>query len=169
MHLRHNMWAMVDLCWTIHSICICVALQCFIALNFYHCFVCPDVYSYDEDDMVLDAKLPEHLSHFGIDMMTMEKVSSVFWLLLAKAVIFCSLTLKNTKSAILATGLVRLSLGQVPVDKGIVQLLSSRLKSYGFSQRYWNFFHIGRHPDSYGWLFIVEQLLITWSKFKLQS
>uniref|UniRef100_A0A8C7HSG9 Ubiquitin carboxyl-terminal hydrolase n=1 Tax=Oncorhynchus kisutch TaxID=8019 RepID=A0A8C7HSG9_ONCKI len=32
-----------------------------------------DVYSYDEDDMVLDPKLPEHLSHFGIDMMTMEK------------------------------------------------------------------------------------------------
>jgi len=35
-----------------------------------------DVYSYDEDDMVLDSKLPEHLSHFGIDMMTMEKVHS---------------------------------------------------------------------------------------------
>uniref|UniRef100_A0A671T1G2 Ubiquitin carboxyl-terminal hydrolase n=1 Tax=Sinocyclocheilus anshuiensis TaxID=1608454 RepID=A0A671T1G2_9TELE len=33
-----------------------------------------DVYSYDEDDMVLDSKLPEHLSHFGIDMMTMEKL-----------------------------------------------------------------------------------------------
>uniref|UniRef100_A0AAR2JK96 Ubiquitin carboxyl-terminal hydrolase n=1 Tax=Pygocentrus nattereri TaxID=42514 RepID=A0AAR2JK96_PYGNA len=33
-----------------------------------------DVYSYDEDDMVLDSKLAEHLSHFGIDMMTMEKV-----------------------------------------------------------------------------------------------
>ncbi|XP_020504757.1 ubiquitin carboxyl-terminal hydrolase 5 isoform X1 [Labrus bergylta] len=32
-----------------------------------------DVYSYDEDDMVLDSKLPEHLSHFGINMMTMEK------------------------------------------------------------------------------------------------
>ncbi|KAG7277911.1 hypothetical protein CRUP_004690 [Coryphaenoides rupestris] len=32
-----------------------------------------DVYSYDEDDMVLNPKLPEHLSHFGIDMMTMEK------------------------------------------------------------------------------------------------
>ncbi|KAL0984715.1 hypothetical protein UPYG_G00145770 [Umbra pygmaea] len=32
-----------------------------------------DVYSYDEDDMVLDPKLPEHLAHFGIDMMTMEK------------------------------------------------------------------------------------------------
>ncbi|XP_029694493.1 ubiquitin carboxyl-terminal hydrolase 5 isoform X1 [Takifugu rubripes] len=32
-----------------------------------------DVYSYDEDDMVLDSKLPEHLAHFGIDMMTMEK------------------------------------------------------------------------------------------------
>lgn len=37
------------------------------------CFF-PDVYSYDEDDMVIDSKLPEHLSHFGIDMMTMEKV-----------------------------------------------------------------------------------------------
>ncbi|KAF0045538.1 hypothetical protein F2P81_002067 [Scophthalmus maximus] len=32
-----------------------------------------DVYSYDEDDMVLDSKLPEHLAHFGINMMTMEK------------------------------------------------------------------------------------------------
>ncbi len=39
-------------------------------------FVSADVYSYDEDDMVLDAKLPEHLSHFGINMMTMEKVRS---------------------------------------------------------------------------------------------
>lgn len=27
--------------------------------------------------MVLDSKLPEHLSHFGIDMMTMEKASFV--------------------------------------------------------------------------------------------
>ena len=35
-----------------------------------------DVYSYDEDDMVLNPKLPEHLSHFGIDMMTMQKVMS---------------------------------------------------------------------------------------------
>lgn len=34
-----------------------------------------DVYSYDEDDMVLDSKLAEHLTHFGIDMMTMEKVT----------------------------------------------------------------------------------------------
>ncbi|XP_066567891.1 ubiquitin carboxyl-terminal hydrolase 5 isoform X1 [Amia ocellicauda] len=32
-----------------------------------------DVYSYEEDEMVLDCKLPEHLSHWGIDMMTMEK------------------------------------------------------------------------------------------------
>ena len=44
------------------------------------CFVWPDVYSYDEDDMVLDSKLPEHLTHFGIDMMTMEKVSFVLML-----------------------------------------------------------------------------------------
>ncbi|XP_039619727.1 ubiquitin carboxyl-terminal hydrolase 5 isoform X1 [Polypterus senegalus] len=32
-----------------------------------------DVYSYDEDDMVLDPHLPEHLAHFGIDMMSMQK------------------------------------------------------------------------------------------------
>uniref|UniRef100_A0A3Q3L641 Ubiquitin carboxyl-terminal hydrolase n=1 Tax=Mastacembelus armatus TaxID=205130 RepID=A0A3Q3L641_9TELE len=32
-----------------------------------------DVYSYEEDDMVLNSKLAEHLTHFGIDMMTMEK------------------------------------------------------------------------------------------------
>lgn len=119
------MWAMVGLCLNIHSICICLALQCFIALNFHHCLVCPDVYSYDEDDMVLDAKLPEHLSHFGIDMMTMEKVGSVFLLLLAKAVIFCSVTIVDTKLAILSTGLLRLSSDQVPVDKGIVQHSSS--------------------------------------------
>lgn len=36
------------------------------------------MYSYDEDDMVLDSKLPEHLAHFGIDMMTMEKARPVF-------------------------------------------------------------------------------------------
>lgn len=33
-----------------------------------------DVYSYDEDDMVLDPNLAEHLSHFGIDMLKMQKV-----------------------------------------------------------------------------------------------
>ena len=32
-----------------------------------------DVYSYDEDDMVLDPKLAEHLAHFGIDIMSMKK------------------------------------------------------------------------------------------------
>ncbi|XP_033097730.1 ubiquitin carboxyl-terminal hydrolase 5-like isoform X1 [Anneissia japonica] len=32
-----------------------------------------DVFSYDEDDMVEDPKLAEHLSHFGINMMSMEK------------------------------------------------------------------------------------------------
>lgn len=35
--------------------------------------------------MVLDSKLPEHLAHFGIDMMTMEKASSLFLLLLVEA------------------------------------------------------------------------------------
>ena len=33
-----------------------------------------DVYSYDEDDMVEDPKLAEHMAHFGINMMMMEKV-----------------------------------------------------------------------------------------------
>lgn len=32
-----------------------------------------DVYSYEEDEMVLDPGLAEHLSHFGIDMMNMQK------------------------------------------------------------------------------------------------
>lgn len=36
-----------------------------------------DVYSYDEDDMVLDPNLAEHLSHFGIDMLKMQKVRPV--------------------------------------------------------------------------------------------
>lgn len=33
--------------------------------------------------MVLDSKLAEHLSHFGIDMMTMEKVSVYHFFLTA--------------------------------------------------------------------------------------
>lgn len=33
-----------------------------------------DVYSYDEDSMVIDPNLPLHLSHFGINMMVMNKV-----------------------------------------------------------------------------------------------
>jgi ubiquitin carboxyl-terminal hydrolase 5/13 len=31
------------------------------------------VFSYPEDDMVLDPKLAEHLAHFGINMQTMTK------------------------------------------------------------------------------------------------
>ena len=34
----------------------------------------PDVYSYDEDDMVEDPYLAKHLAHFGIDIMSMQKV-----------------------------------------------------------------------------------------------
>lgn len=33
-----------------------------------------DVYSYSEDDMVLDPKLNQHLAHFGIDVSSMTKV-----------------------------------------------------------------------------------------------
>lgn len=33
-----------------------------------------DVYSYDEDDMVEDPKLAQHLAHFGINIASLEKV-----------------------------------------------------------------------------------------------
>ena len=33
-----------------------------------------DVYSYDEDDMVEDPWLSQHLAHFGIDITSMTKV-----------------------------------------------------------------------------------------------
>lgn len=35
-----------------------------------------DVYSYDEDDMVEDTKLVDHLAHFGINIAVLEKVKS---------------------------------------------------------------------------------------------
>lgn len=35
-----------------------------------------DVFSYDEDDMVIDPLLAQHLAHFGIDIALMTKV---FW------------------------------------------------------------------------------------------
>lgn len=34
-----------------------------------------DVYSYEEDCMILDPNLATHLSHFGINMVVMSKVS----------------------------------------------------------------------------------------------
>lgn len=34
-----------------------------------------DVFSYDEDDMVEDPNLAQHLAHFGINIAQMEKVS----------------------------------------------------------------------------------------------
>lgn len=33
-----------------------------------------DVFSYDEDNMVEDPKLSQHLAHFGIDITSMTKV-----------------------------------------------------------------------------------------------
>lgn len=83
----------ITTCLTLYRICF-FSPRCFASLpfNFHTCYVCPDVYSYDEDDMVLDSKLPEHLAHFGINMMTMEKVSSVFsWIRLKKKVFMLNL------------------------------------------------------------------------------
>jgi len=36
-----------------------------------------DVYSYPEDDMVIDPLLADHLAHFGIDIMSMKKVNEL--------------------------------------------------------------------------------------------
>lgn len=37
-----------------------------------------DVFSYDEDDMVEDPNLAQHLAHFGINITQMEKVLQAF-------------------------------------------------------------------------------------------
>jgi len=39
-----------------------------------HMLLLADVYSYPEDDMVIDPLLADHLAHFGIDIMSMKKV-----------------------------------------------------------------------------------------------
>ena len=36
-----------------------------------------DVYSYDEDEMVLDTRLAHHLSHFGINCAVMRQVGGL--------------------------------------------------------------------------------------------
>lgn len=41
-----------------------------------------DVYSYPEDDSVLDPLLAQHLAHFGIDFSSMQKVSNGWCLVL---------------------------------------------------------------------------------------
>ena len=43
----------------------------------------PDVYSYDEDDMVEDPYLAKHLAHFGIDIMSMQKVGYKAYIFIA--------------------------------------------------------------------------------------
>ena len=40
-----------------------------------------DVYSYDEDDMVEDCRIKEHLAHFGINIENMEKVVITLYIL----------------------------------------------------------------------------------------
>lgn len=41
-----------------------------------------DVYSYDEDDLVLDPYLTKHLAHFGINIGQLEKVRFLLMFLL---------------------------------------------------------------------------------------
>lgn len=51
------------------------------ALTIAKTFGSSDVYSYPEDDSVLDPLLAEHLAHFGIDFSSMQKVSNEFRIL----------------------------------------------------------------------------------------
>lgn len=46
--------------------------------TFNGCFVCVDVYSFDEEEAVLDPQISEHLLHFGIDMLQMQRVCFLF-------------------------------------------------------------------------------------------
>ena len=41
---------------------------------YWFCLCLEDVFSYDEDDMVEDPNLAQHLAHFGINIAQMEKV-----------------------------------------------------------------------------------------------
>lgn len=41
-----------------------------------------DVYSYDEDDMVEDPYLVQHLAHFGINIQSLEKVIKKSYLII---------------------------------------------------------------------------------------
>lgn len=36
-------------------------------------YLVPDVYSFEEEEAVLDPHISDHLSHFGIDMLQMQK------------------------------------------------------------------------------------------------
>ena len=43
--------------------------------------VSPDVYSFEEEEAVLDPNISEHLSHFGIDMLQMQQRVKGSWVL----------------------------------------------------------------------------------------
>lgn len=44
-----------------------------------------DVYSFDEEEAVLDPHIAEHLSHFGIDMLKMQRVRFFFFKFLSES------------------------------------------------------------------------------------
>lgn len=54
----------------------------FVYRRFYRCFSSihsfADVYSFDEEEAVLDPHISEHLLHFGIDMLQMQRVCFYF-------------------------------------------------------------------------------------------
>ena len=70
------------------------------------CCMLTDVYSYAEDDMVVDPLLADHLAHFGIDIMSMQKVCEVHRYslrdtVLMHAVVFTRLDLCFKKASLL--------------------------------------------------------------------
>lgn len=132
-------------------------------LDGHHCPVFPDVYSYDEDDMVLDSKLPEHLSHFGIDMMTMEKVRFPVPAILSgrKPFSLFSISLSIKSILVFFLHLLVYCVDQVLVDRCTGRASALQSEHYKFSPTYWIFFPVGRHPDSYGWICLIEQTMIT--------
>ena len=64
-----------------------------MTVSFDQCYFCPvDVYSYDEDDMVEDPNLAQHLAHFGINIAQMEKV----WWIPSETKLFVIVKLDHT-------------------------------------------------------------------------
>ena len=49
-------------------------------------FIYIDVFSYDEDDMVEDPFLSQHLAHFGINITSMKKVRILFTFMKSKKI-----------------------------------------------------------------------------------
>lgn len=109
-----------------------------------------DVYSYDEDDMVLDPKLVEHLAHWGVNITQMEKTEkSMIELELDLNQKFGDwVTLQESSSKVYGpgyTGLVNLGnscyLNSVMQTMFLVPDFVERFVSFLFLIRYFHHYH----------------------------